>query len=186
MIVLVRHGETEWSASRRHTGNTDLPLTEEGARRRAPSLRERLAGHDFALVLTSPAAARARDRRAGRLRRPRRARRRPARVRLRRLRGADHRRDPRASGPAGTCGTTASRAARRPSSVGARADRVIARALDAGGDVALFAHGHILRVLGAPLDRARPRPRRPLALGTAAVCGARLRARAASTGGGGT
>ena len=52
-LVLVRHGETEWSRSMRHTGNTDIPLTAEGeaaARRMA----ERLAGREFALVLTSP------------------------------------------------------------------------------------------------------------------------------------
>ena len=53
MIVLVRHGPTEWSVSGRHTGATDLPLTEDG-RAAAASLRERLAGHDFATVLCSP------------------------------------------------------------------------------------------------------------------------------------
>jgi len=52
-VTLVRHGETEWSASGRHTGRTDLPLTGDGeceARR----LRDRLAGRAFGRVFTSP------------------------------------------------------------------------------------------------------------------------------------
>lgn len=49
----MRHGETEWSRDGRHTSTTDLPLTAEGERV-ARSLRDRLAGVDFGLVLTSP------------------------------------------------------------------------------------------------------------------------------------
>ncbi|HZX01347.1 histidine phosphatase family protein [Kribbella sp.] len=52
-VFLVRHGETEWSRSGRHTSVTDLPLTPEGERV-AASLKERLAGESFDLVLTSP------------------------------------------------------------------------------------------------------------------------------------
>ncbi len=52
-LILVRHGETEWSKNGRHTSVTDLPLTPEGERI-ATSLRERLAGETFDLVLTSP------------------------------------------------------------------------------------------------------------------------------------
>ena len=52
-IVLVRHGETEWSRSGRHTGVTDLPLTEEGEAQ-ARTVAPKLAGREFALVLTSP------------------------------------------------------------------------------------------------------------------------------------
>ena len=52
-LWLVRHGETEWSKSGRHTSTTDLPLTAEGERI-AASLKERLTDHEFDLVLTSP------------------------------------------------------------------------------------------------------------------------------------
>ncbi|MGW7685284.1 histidine phosphatase family protein [Kribbella sp. NPDC054772] len=52
-VFLVRHGETEWSKSGRHTSVTDLPLTPEGERV-AASLRDRLAAESFDLVLTSP------------------------------------------------------------------------------------------------------------------------------------
>src|SRR5207247_281346 len=52
-VVLVRHGETEWSKALRHTGSTDIPLTEEGCRQ-AGRVAEALRGRSFALVLTSP------------------------------------------------------------------------------------------------------------------------------------
>src|SRR2546423_11778489 len=52
-VLLLRHGQTEWSLNGRHTGSSDIPLTEEG-RGQARALGERLAGREFALVLTSP------------------------------------------------------------------------------------------------------------------------------------
>ncbi len=52
-VTLVRHGETAWSASGRHTGRTDVPLTAEGERM-AARLGERLAGQTFDRVFTSP------------------------------------------------------------------------------------------------------------------------------------
>lgn len=52
-LWLVRHGETEWSLARRHTGRTDLPLTRRGEAQ-AGALAERLAGTQFAAVLASP------------------------------------------------------------------------------------------------------------------------------------
>ena len=52
-IIIVRHGETEWSLARRHTGRTDLPLLLAG-RERAAALADALGGRTFALVLVSP------------------------------------------------------------------------------------------------------------------------------------
>ena len=54
-LVLVRHGETEWSRTGRHTGRTDVPLTATG-RAEAQAVGARLAGRRFARVLTSPAS----------------------------------------------------------------------------------------------------------------------------------
>ncbi|QJU52281.1 histidine phosphatase family protein [Herbiconiux sp. KACC 21604] len=52
-IVLVRHGETEWSLSGQHTGRTDIPLTERGIEQ-ARAVGRALGGRRFGLVLTSP------------------------------------------------------------------------------------------------------------------------------------
>ena len=146
-IVLVRHGETEWSATGKHTSTTDVPLLESG-RRDAERLRERLAGRSFALVLTSP-YARARET-AG-------------------LAGfgdvaqvdADLTEfgygeyeglttpEIRAARPDWSVWIDGAPGGETADQVGVRADRAIERALAAGGDVAVFAHGHLLRVLAA-------------------------------------
>ncbi len=52
-LVILRHGETEWSASGRHTGRSDIPLTAAG-RSQAATVPDRLAALDFGLVSTSP------------------------------------------------------------------------------------------------------------------------------------
>jgi broad specificity phosphatase PhoE len=144
-VWLLRHAETEWSRSGRHTGRTDVPLTDEG-RERARALRERVGGHDFALVLSSP-LSRARDT-AG-------------------LAGlTPELRDDLLEFDYGDYEgiTTAQIREQRPDwylwrdgspngetadAVGARVDRIIQEALQADGDVALVAHGHVLRALAA-------------------------------------
>ena len=52
-ILVIRHGQTEWSRAGRHTGRTDIPLTAEGEAR-AAALAPRLAGWHPALTLSSP------------------------------------------------------------------------------------------------------------------------------------
>jgi broad specificity phosphatase PhoE len=146
-VVLVRHGETEWSRSGRHTSFTDVPLTEHG-RDEARPLADRLAGTSFALVLTSP-RRRARETCA--------------------LAGLADRaevtddlcewdygeyegrtmQEIRATDPDWTIFSHGAPGGETAAQVAERADRVIARACAAGGPVALFSHGHFLRVLGA-------------------------------------
>jgi broad specificity phosphatase PhoE len=167
-IVLVRHGATEWSVAGKHTGRTDVPLTDDG-RRDAEGLRERLAGHDFSLVLTSPLArARETAERSGLGDR--------AQIDddLREFDYGDYegRTTPeiREQRPGWSVWRDGAPGGERPDDVGERADRVIARALEAGGDVAVFAHGHLLRVLGARWIELPAAYGGHLALSTGAVC----------------
>ncbi|MFI9561322.1 histidine phosphatase family protein [Nonomuraea endophytica] len=151
-LLLLRHGETEWSKNGRHTGRTDLPLTTHGEGQ-AAALAPLVKGNGFDLVLVSPAQ---------------RARRTAELAGL-----TDFEVDPDLwewdyGGYEGI--TTATIRETRPgwylwrdgvipgdaehpgesaAQVGARADRVIARAKAADGEVALVAHGHFLRVLAA-------------------------------------
>jgi broad specificity phosphatase PhoE len=167
-VVLVRHGATEWSESGKHTSHTDAPLTDEG-RRDAEALRPRLAGFDFALVLTSP-LSRARD--------------------TAELAGVGDRAEVdddlreldygsydgrttaeiREERPGWDVFHDDSPGGETPAHAGERADRVIERALAAGGDVALFAHGHILRILGARWMDIAAVHGDALGLSTGAVC----------------
>jgi probable phosphoglycerate mutase len=146
-VFVIRHGETAWSLSGQHTGVSDIPLTENG-RRIARGWQPVLARKRFALVLTSP------------LRRARET------CELTGLAGSAeidrdlgewnygeyegltseqiHSRSPgwmvfRDGAPGGES----------PAEVGARVDRIIARARQQKGNVALFSHGHLLRVLAA-------------------------------------
>jgi probable phosphoglycerate mutase len=146
-VFAIRHGETAWSLSGQHTGTTDIPLTDNG-RRLAARIRPVLEAEVFARVITSP-LQRAREtcELAG--------------LGTGAVLDADlaewnygeyegltpkqiHEKAPgwlifRDGCPRGET----------PEQVGTRADRVIARARAASGDVALFAHGHVLRVLVA-------------------------------------
>jgi probable phosphoglycerate mutase len=167
-IWLFRHGETEWSKSGQHTGRTDLPLIDEG-RRRAEALGRNLAGRRFALVLSSP-LVRALDtcRLAGY----------GDQVQLtddllewdygayEGRRTADIRKER----PGWLLWKDGVPGGETVEQVGARAQAVIERAVAADGDVALFSHGHILRVLGACWLGLAPVGGQLFALGTAALC----------------
>jgi len=167
VLWLLRHGETSWTATGRHTGRTDIPLTPRGELQ-AAALGRRLACRPFSLVLTSP-LARAREtcRLAG----------------YGGMAGVDPdmqewdygdlegktTAEIRAQRPTWTVWTSGAPGGEMPADVGQRADRVIARALSASGHVALFAHGHFLRVLAARWLGLAPSGGGSLALDTASV-----------------
>jgi len=166
-IWLIRHGETEWSLSGQHTGKTDIPMLEVGERRAVATGRE-LAGKQFALVLTSP-RARARET-----------------ARLAGYGGVAQIDDNLQEWDYGIYEgiTTADIRKHTPGwlvwdgpvpdgesveQVAARADKVIARASEIDGQVALFAHGHILRVLAARWLGLAPKAGRLFALDTGSI-----------------
>jgi broad specificity phosphatase PhoE len=166
-VVLVRHAETEWSASARHTGLTDVPLTDAG-RERARGLAAALAGRRFELVLVSP-ARRAREtcELAGL---GERASVRDdlhewdygeyeglTRVEIQRLQ------------PAWNLWRDGCPGGERPAEVGARADRVIAELAGAGGPAVVFSHGHVLRVLAARWIEQEPALGERLCLQTGSI-----------------
>jgi broad specificity phosphatase PhoE len=146
-VFAIRHGETAWSLSGQHTGTTDIPLTDNG-RRLAERIRPVLAREAFTLVLVSP-LQRARE--------------------TCELAGLGDKavvdsdlvewnygkyegltpKQIHEEAPGWLIFRDGCPGGEAPDQVGARADRAIARARSVEGDVALFAHGHVLRVLVA-------------------------------------
>jgi len=164
-IWLVRHGETEWSRSGQHTSRTDLPLTPEGERH-AANLKRMLARHSFTQVLSSPMKRAVETCRLMGLT--------PDIIDdLREWNYGDYEglttADIQKQVPGWTIWTGAPPNGETAEQVGARADRVIARALAAKGDVALFGHGHLLRILAARWIGLEPSGGRLLALSTASL-----------------
>jgi broad specificity phosphatase PhoE len=147
-IVLIRHGETEWSAAHKHTSSTDLPLTAQGEGQ-AKALAPALAGQSLAAVLSSP----------------RQRARRTAEFAGLTITGVDEdlaewdygeyegltTAEIRQERPGWDMWTEGCPGGESPDQVAARLDRVLdrARPLLAEGDVAIVGHGHALRVLGA-------------------------------------
>ena len=168
-IWLMRHGETEWSRSGQHTSRTDLPLTPMGEDR-ARRLGKLLEGRKFALVLSSP-MRRALDtcRLAGFNPQVSEDMREWDYGEYEGLTTAQIRQ----TAPGWAIWTAPPKGGETIEQVSARADRVLARALEAQGDVALFGHGHMLRVFAARWIGAAPDCGRALALatGSASVLG---------------
>jgi broad specificity phosphatase PhoE len=145
-IWLLRHAETEWSRTGRHTGRTDIPLTDAG-REIARALRDRIESQTFSRVLCSP-LSRARET-----------------AQLAGLECSGLHDDLlewdygeyeglttpeiRESRPGWWLWTDGCPGGEMPDDVGARADRIIAEVADLDGTVAFVAHGHVLRVIGA-------------------------------------
>lgn len=166
-VVLVRHGETAWARDGRHTGRTDIPLTELG-RRQARVLGDRLRGRRFVAVWTSPLSRAAETCRLAGL-----------------SEGADafddlmewdygayegRRTDEiRREVPGWSIWRDGAPGGESAAEVAARADRVIARAVHAAGEVVLFAHGHFLRVLAARWLCLPPEDGRLFALAPATI-----------------
>jgi broad specificity phosphatase PhoE len=168
-LWLVRHGETEWARLGRHTGRTDVPLTDLG-RRQARTLGRRLAGHAFGLVLTSPLSRAAET---------------ASLAGFGGVAAADPdlmewdygalegRRTPeiRADYPGWTIWRGPWPGGETIEGVAARADRIVARARSSadGRDTLVFAHGHLLRVLAARWLGLEPASGGLFALGTGTV-----------------
>jgi broad specificity phosphatase PhoE len=146
-VYLIRHGETEWSLSGRHTGTTDLPLTENG-RNQAKLLAPVLARERFALVLTSPLErARKTCELAGFGKRAE-----IDRDLMEWNYGAYEgltTKEIHATAPGWMLFRDGCPGGESPERIGVRVDRTIARVRAVEGHVALFAHGHIFRVFGA-------------------------------------
>jgi broad specificity phosphatase PhoE len=163
-IVLVRHGETEWSRDLRHTGRTDVPLTAVG-RQQATALRERLAGREFEQVLVSPLARAVETCRLAGL--GDRAEQRPELVEL------DYGEaegkttvELRERYPGWTVWSHPTPGAETLDDVARRLAPLVDELAAAGGDVAVFAHGHVLRILAALWIELPPQGGSRLALAT--------------------
>jgi len=166
-VVLVRHGETEWTRTRQHTGKTDLPLDDDG-RSQAELVGRALAGREFGLVLTSP-LARARETCElagyGDLAQ--------ARPDLAEWDYGDYEglttAEIRAERPDWSLWRDGVPGGESPEDVGRRADRVVAEVRAAGVDTLIFGHGHQLRVLAARWLGLAPADGRLLVLSTASI-----------------
>jgi probable phosphoglycerate mutase len=166
-VWLIRHGETEWARLGRHTGRTDVPLTDTG-RAQAGALGRRLAGRAFHLVLTSPLSRASETADLAGF-------------------GAVVHRDPdllewdygalegrltvdiRDDYPGWTIWRGPWPDGETIDEVAARADRVVTRVRGAAGESLVFAHGHLLRILAARWLGLPPTAGGLFALGTATV-----------------
>ncbi len=145
-LWLVRHGETEWSASGRHTSRTDLDLTDAGVEA-ARSVADKLRGTSFALVLSSPLLRARRTAELAGAGSP---------ELVEDLHEWDYGDDEglttaqiRESRPGWTVWRDGPRGGETCAEVGARADRVVELVRAVDGPVLAFSHGHFSRVLGA-------------------------------------
>ena len=145
-VWVVRHGETEWSASGRHTSSTDLELTEAGEAS-AEELASRLAAESFTLVLSSPLARARRTAELAGFPDP------TIDEDLHEWDYGDYEGvttdEIRESVPGWTVWTDPCPGGETAADVTTRLDRVVERGSSASGDVLLFGHGHAMRALAA-------------------------------------
>jgi broad specificity phosphatase PhoE len=166
-LVLVRHGETEWTKSGQHTGRTDIPLTDRG-REDAFRLRDQLEGWTFAQVLSSPLSRALETARLAGF---------GDRVEtVDDLREWDYGEyegrttaDIRTQRRRWSLWLDGAPGGESAADVGARVDRLIKELRDVDGDVVVFAHGHVLRVLTARWLGLTPADGRLFALDPATI-----------------
>ncbi len=170
-IVLARHGETEWSVSGQHTGTTDIPLTDAG-RRQAERLGRQLRGREFATVVSSPLQRALETCRLAGL-----GERCETRTELVEWDYGDYEGTTtpkiRETVPGWTVWSHGAPGGETAAEVGTRVDRVIDELSALDGDSVVFAHGHLLRVMGARWIGLAPEDGALLALdtGTLSVLG---------------
>jgi broad specificity phosphatase PhoE len=166
-LWLIRHGETAWSLSGAHTSRTDIPLTQRG-RERARKIEEYLRGVSFSMVLTSPLL---------------RARETCTIAGLGNVAEIDDdltewnygiyegrtTKDIQKEIPGWSVWSSPLIDGETLDQAAERANRVIACAATKGGRIALFAHGHILRILAACWIQTPPITGSRLVLGTGTV-----------------
>jgi broad specificity phosphatase PhoE len=166
-VVLVRHGETEWSKSGRHTSSSDIPLTEAG-RSAAEELGKRLRHWRFELVLTSPLSRAAETCRRAGLGDDAEERGELVEWNYGEYEGLTTPQI-RETFPDWSVWRDGCPGGETADEVGARVDPLIAELRALPGDAALFAHGHLLRVLTARWIGLRPNMGAAFALSTTAV-----------------
>ena len=164
----MRHGETEWSLSGRHTGKTDIPLTEEG-RRQANALGAELKPWKFALVLTSPLQRAAETCRLAGYANPAQTRQELMEWDYGRYEGLTTKQITQAH-PDWSLWRDGCPGGEMAADVGRRVDSVVTEIRATDGDVLIFAHGHVLRVLTARWLGEPPETGRHYMLQTAALC----------------
>ena len=146
-MFVIRHGETAWSLTGHHTGTTDVPLTDNG-RRLAERIRPALVKETFALVLVSPLQRAQETCELAGLGEGAVIDSDLVEWNYGKYEGLTPKQIHEVA-PGWLIFRDGCPGGEAPDQVGARADRVIARVRAAEGDVALFAHGHVLRVLVA-------------------------------------
>lgn len=166
-LWLIRHGETEWSLSGAHTGRTNIPLTATGLAQ-AAALGRFLGNKVFSLVLTSPLQRALHTCEAAGF-----GVRAVVEPNLHEWNYGDYEgrttHEIRELNPHWSLWHDGAPGGETPEQVAGRADAVIARAAAVEGDVALFAHGHLLRVLTARWLGLEAAAGRLFALGTASI-----------------
>jgi len=164
-VTLIRHGQTEWSKTGRHTGRTDVPLTDLG-RKQAVALGHMVGDDEFVRVMSSPLSRAWETMELAGLGRTALASNDLVEWDYGEYEGRPTA-EIRESLPGWTVWTHPIIGGEAIEEVSARADRVIETVLESEDSVALFAHGHILRILAARWMGLKPEAGASLSLGTA-------------------